>query len=87
MPIHVDKYPLNFSGRIGLDKSLDMTVILPLTVALKTAKVGGDSDMRIPVPIGGTLDNPTIDFRSLIEEAGKKLIEDQLKKALEDIFR
>ncbi len=65
MPVHVGKYPLNFSGRIGLDKSLDMTVTLPLTVAFKTAKIGADSDMRIAVPIGGTLDKPIVDWGRL----------------------
>ncbi|RKY05406.1 MAG: hypothetical protein DRP66_10580, partial [Planctomycetota bacterium] len=87
MPVHVGKYPLNFSGRIGLDKSLDMTMTLPLTVALKTAKVGADSGTRIPVPIGGTLDKPTVDLGRLPEEAGKKLLEEELRKGLERIFR
>ena len=87
MPVHVGKYPLNFSGRIGLDKSLDMTVTLPLTVAFKTAKIGADSDVRIPVPIGGTLDEPTVDLSRLMEEAGKKILEEELRKGLDRIFR
>ncbi len=87
MPVHVGKYPLNFSGRIGLDKSLDMTMTLPLTVALKTAKIGADSGVRIPVPIGGTLDKPTVDLGRLPEEVGRKLLEEELRKGLEKIFR
>ena len=87
MPVHVGNNPLNFSGRIGLDKSIDMEVTFPWTFQGRTARVGDDSAMRITAPIEGTLDNPTVDMNKIIENVGQKLIEEELKKALEKIFR
>lgn len=86
MAILVDNRSLNFAGKIGLDKSMDMTVTLPLTYG-KVLGTGDESTSRITLPIEGTLDNPKINEGRLIEDAGKKLLEDQLKKGLEDIFR
>jgi len=87
MPIHVGNNPLNFSGRIGLDKSIDMKVTFPWTFTGRTARVGEASTMRISVPIEGTLDNPTVNKDKVIEDVGRKLLEDQLRKGLERIFK
>ena len=91
MLIHVGNNPLNFSGRIGLDKTIDMKVTFPWTVKGRTARVGEDSAMRITAVIGGTLDRPSIDMKKVLEEAGRKFLEEQLdktlEKALERIFR
>ncbi|MCD6392812.1 MAG: hypothetical protein J7M40_04825 [Planctomycetes bacterium] len=87
MPVHVGNNPLNFSGRIGLDKSIDMMVTFPWTFQGRTARIGDESAMRITAPIKGTLNNPTIDMNKVLEGAGQKLLEEQLKKALEKIFR
>ncbi|MHC4744526.1 MAG: hypothetical protein ACYS8Z_21640, partial [Planctomycetota bacterium] len=64
MRIDVGGAPFYYRGRIGLDTSLDMQVELP---------IGG-----ISLPLGGTIDNPTLD--------ASKLRENLLQDALKGIF-
>ena len=87
MPVHVGNNPLNFSGRIGLDKTIDMNVIVPWTFEGRTVRVGDDSAMRITAPIEGTLDNPRINMKKMLEEFGRKMLEEKLREGIEKIFR
>ncbi|OHB79275.1 MAG: hypothetical protein A2Z25_17490 [Planctomycetes bacterium RBG_16_55_9] len=88
MQIDVGDNPVNFSGTIGLDKSLDMTVTLPYTLAGRTVRVDRDgSAKRITLPLKGTVDNPQIDTSKLIEQQVKEQAEEQLRKVFEDIFK
>jgi len=93
MEVLAGPYPINFGGRIGMDRSIDMDVTFPLSLAGKAVKVG-DPSARVTTPIGGTLDNPTINLERLMEDVGRQLLEEQLKKTeeeyrkrLEKIFR
>ncbi len=86
MQIDVDKYPVNFAGVIGLDKSLNMTVTLPYTSSGKTIRVGQQSVNRITLPIKGTLDKPELDLGKLLENTLQNELENQLRKGLEDLF-
>jgi hypothetical protein len=80
MQIDIGETPVNFEGVIGLDKSLDMTVTLPFTLAGKTIRIGSETiGKRISIRLTGTIDKPKLDT--------DKLIENQLKNVIiENIF-
>lgn len=87
MQMDVGDNPVNFKGVVGLDKSIkEMSVTLPYTTQGRTIRVGGESTRRITLPITGTIDNPKLDVGKLLEDQLKQEAEEQLKKALEDIF-
>jgi len=83
MQMNIGDKPVNFSGRIGLDKRMSMNIKLPITLEGRTARVGGDSGDRVLLPLVGTVDKPKIDTGKLIESQ----IEQQLKKGLEGLFK
>ncbi len=88
MQMDIGDNPVNFKGVIGLDKSLDMTVTLPYTTSGTTARTDRQTrGSRITLPLTGTLDKPQLDLGKLLEDQGKQLLEDALKKGLESIFR
>lgn len=80
MQIDLSDYPLNFSGTLGLDKRLAMTVKLPLGTDFRPVRLADAGTARFEVPLGGTVDKPTIDVARLIERQGQQLIEDQLRR-------
>ncbi len=84
MQMDVGDNPVNFGGVIGLDKSLNMTVILPYTTAGKTTRVGKEVEgTRISLPLKGTVDKPELDLGKLLEEQLKQ----QLIKELEGVLK
>ena len=86
MQLDIGDNPVNFKGVIGLDKSLNMTVILPYTVGGRTARTGEETNERISIPLTGSIDKPELDVGRLLEEQLKKQLEDQLKKGLDKLF-
>lgn len=72
MQMDIGRHPVNFSGSIGLDKTMNMTVTLPFTAA----------EERITLPLKGTLDHPEIDAKKLIEEQLKQQLYKELQKLL-----
>jgi len=69
-------FALHFGGKIGLeDQSLAMNVGIPV------------NDRNIPVPLGGTLTKPKLDAGKLIESQGRQLIEQEIRRGLENIFK
>lgn len=81
MQINVGDNPVNFGGAISImpDKKLDMTVMMPWTVAGRTVNVGDVSrEGRIQVGLEGTVDNPKLNTQSIIEELGKQLLREKL---------
>ena len=88
MQIDVGDNPVNFKGRIGLDKSLAMTATLPYTTRGRTARVGRASEgRRITLPIKGNVNAPELDLDKLIEQQLKGAAEELLLKGLEDLFK
>jgi hypothetical protein len=89
MEMDIGRTPLNFKGRIGLDNSLDMTVVLPVTTIGEIAKVGGDTSgsSRVEVPLKGTLDNPKLDTGKLLESQIKQQGGELLRKGLEGLLK
>jgi hypothetical protein len=90
MQMDVGDNPVNFRGVIGLDKSLDMTVILPYTTAGRTARVGKEVEgARISLPLRGTVDKPKLDFDlgKLLEGQLKQQLQERLMKELEGVLK
>jgi len=88
MQMDIGKTPVNFKGTIGLDKTLDMTVILPYTLKGSTARVDKDTvGSRISLPLKGTIDKPELDLGRLLEEQLKQELQKQLEKGLKDLFK
>ena len=75
MQIDIGKTPIHFEGKIGLDKSLAMNVQIPV------------SDRSVRLPIEGTLTKPKINTAKLIESQGRQLIEQEVQKQLERLFK
>lgn len=85
MQVDIGDNPFNFKGTIGLNKSLNMTVILPYTLKGTTARVDKKTvGKRIELPLKGTIDNPQLDTGKLFENQLKNLLEDQLQQILKD---
>lgn len=82
MQVDVGDNPINFTNAvIGLDKSYDMTVILPWTLSGRTARIGRDTgaeriELRLKARAG---EKPELDLRNLLErqaiEKGMELLE------------
>ena len=80
MQMDIGNNPVNFRGTIGLDKSLDMIIVLPYTSAGRTARVGQEAiGERISLPLKGTIDKPELDLGGLFE----KQLNQQLKKEID----
>jgi hypothetical protein len=86
MQMDIGSNPFNFSGTIGLDKSLKMTITLPYTLQGKTIRADRESaGSRITAVIKGTVDKPQLDIGKLIEEQAMQkgmelLLEGLMKK-------
>ena len=68
MQIDIGDNPLNFSGVIGLDDSLDMTITLPYTWSGRTARVDRPSGDRIQLPLTGSLSEPRLDTERFLKD-------------------
>jgi len=88
MQMDVGDNPVNFRGTVGLDKSLDMTIVLPYTLQGRTARVGEKTvGKRISLPLKGTCDKPELDVEKLLEDQLKQQLEQRLDEALEGLFK
>jgi hypothetical protein len=87
MQVDVGDNPVNFSGSIGLDEQLDMTVTLPYTFTGRTARVDGTADNRIALHLTGTLSRPQLDMRRLRDDVLQQHGEELLNKGLEELFK
>ena len=88
---------LKMSGSVGLDRTLQMTIDMPVPPALVTKLLGSNPRLkeallkkRLSVPVGGTLAKPALDgkkleagIQALIAGAGKDLLND----AAGDLFK
>ena len=77
MPMLIDgQTAINFSGRIGLDKSMNMVVTLPF-------KLNGQ---RISIPLKGKVNRPEIDTEKLLQEQLQQELQRQIEKGLKELF-
>ncbi|MBN1127151.1 MAG: hypothetical protein JXA82_19265 [Sedimentisphaerales bacterium] len=92
MEMHLDKYPVGFSGSIGLNKTMDLKAKLPYQIdtsnfRLRTIRVGEDLGNRIELALEGPLNAPQIRMDRLIEELGRKLLQQKLGIDLGDLLK
>jgi len=84
MQIDVGDNPVNFSGAIGLDETLNMRVKTPYTSSGKTVRVGDpDQGQRVTVALTGTLDRPVIDMDSVLDQ----LLQIGIQRGLQELFK
>ena len=83
MPVIIGDNPVNFSGRIGLDDSLDMKVVLPYTKSGRTVSVGDTTQDRWAVDLTGTINQPQIKMDNVVDQ----LLEMGLRRGLEELFK
>ena len=87
MQINVGRSPVNFRGKIGLNNTIDMDVDLPYSYSGQTLKTDSDMSKRVTLPIDGNLNSPSINFSKLVDKGVEKLLDDEIKKQLENIFK
>ena len=81
--LEIDGHPIELSGSVGFDKSLDYTAKLPITPKLVGNKAYQYLEgVTIDVPIRGNSNNPDIDESSM-QKASESMAEQALKKSLE----
>jgi hypothetical protein len=84
MQIDVGDAPFNFKGTIGLDDSLNMTVVLPYTYEGTTVRVDETTTAeRITVPIRGTVFDPQVDMEKLLQDQ----LRDRIIEGLDKLFK
>jgi hypothetical protein len=84
MQIDIGQNPVNFRGSIGLDETLNMTIVLPYTLEGRLVRVGQvQAADRIAVPLTGTLSKPKLNLQKLVELQ----LQGQLKRGLEELFK
>lgn len=86
MKIVMSDRQFDFSGKIGLDESLNMSVALPWTITGDSIAPGEQSKTAVRIPIGGTLKKPEFSTENLIRQQGEELIRDQIRRGLEGLF-
>mgnify|MGYP000122183893 CR=1 FL=1 len=92
MEWHVDRYPVGFFGAVGLDKQLDLNVRLPYRVdyerpPVSTVHVGDDLAGRLVLAVDGTVDNPQVRLDRMLENIGRDILEEGVRRGLERLFR
>ncbi len=81
MQVDIGSTPVNFKGAVGLDRSLDMMLALPLGVKLR---IGDErTGTRIWVPLTGTIDKPKLDTARLLEDQ----LQDTIKGLLDGLLK
>jgi hypothetical protein len=88
MQIDIGDNPLNFRGSIGLNKVLDMTIVLPYTIEGRTVRVGQpQTGERIAIPLTGTLDKPELNLQKFLQLQLQGQLQGQIQKGLEELFK
>ncbi len=94
MQINIGERPMNFHGRIGLNKTIAMEIELPFTYSgEKTSDASARN--RVTLPIEGNLDSPSINTGKLLQKGLEgeidKIIEEKLgpegSRILRDILK
>lgn len=85
MQIDVGDNPVNFSGSIGLNQALDMTIVLPYTLQGRTVRVSQQVPVtdRIAVPLTGTITKPQLNLQKLLQLQ----LQGQILKGLGDLLQ
>ena len=81
MQINIGERPVNFRGRIGLNKTIAMDIELPFTYSGKKTSDASASN-RVTIPIEGDLDKPGINTGKLLEKGLEGEIDKVIKEKL-----
>ncbi|MHC5089194.1 MAG: AsmA family protein [Planctomycetota bacterium] len=92
MEFHLDEYPTGFSGKIYLDKTLDMEVFVPYKfdvdrLRFPTVKIGEDLSDRLSLPVEGTVDKPQVRLEKLFDSIMKKHTPELIQKGIEELLK
>ena len=92
MEFHLDEYPTGFSGKIYLDKRLDMEVFVPYKfdvdrLRFPTVKIGEDLSDRLPLPVEGTVDKPQVRLEKMFDSILKKHSPDLIQRGIDELFK
>ncbi len=80
MQLDIGKNPVNFSGQVGPDRRLKLTMQLPWTMSGTSVRPDGRPADRITVPIRGTIQKPEVDWgKTLQMNLGNILLKEILK--------
>lgn len=83
MQINLDQNPINFGGKINFNQQMNMSVMLPYTLSGDLVRTDqANRKDRITLPLDGTLTNPRLDTQAFLEQQGRQLIGEQIRKAL-----
>ena len=68
MQVDITGRPVNFSGTVGLDERLDMSVTLPVNARGKIISAGKEgTSSRMTVPLKGTISSPKLDVGKFLQ--------------------
>ncbi len=88
MQVDIGNNPVNFSGTIGLDRTLDMEVTLPYTLEGTTVRIDKETGAkRITIPLKGTIDHPEFNVEKFLEIQLRDAVEDIIKDQLEQLLK
>jgi hypothetical protein len=80
MKLDVGKKPIVFSGRIGLDRRLQLEMQLPWTLSGQTIRTGEEAVDRIVLAVGGTIQKPQVDWGKMLKaNLGRALLKELIK--------
>jgi len=84
MQIDVGDNPINFSGSIGLNEALNMTIVLPYTFQGRTVRVEQQVPVseRIAIPLTGTITKPELNLQKLLQLQ----LQGQILRGLQDLM-
>jgi hypothetical protein len=80
MQLDVGNKPVNFSGQVGPNRRLKLTMQLPWTLGGTTVRTGEKTTDRISLSIGGTIQKPEVDWGRVLQmNLGNILLREILK--------
>lgn len=80
MQLDVGRKPIVFSGRIGLDRRLQLEMQLPWTLSGQTIRTGEEAVDRIVLAVGGTIQKPQVDWGKMLKmNLGRTLLKELIK--------
>ena len=74
----------NFTGSVGFDQSLQLAwnVLITEELAGRNSLLGELAGQKLVVPVGGTLEDPKLDFDGAVKGLAKQLAESRLEGAI-----
>lgn len=80
MQLDVGRKPIVFSGRIGLDRRLQLEMQLPWTLSGQTIRTGEEAVDRVVLAVGGTIQKPQVDWGKMLKmNLGRTLLKELIK--------